>query len=206
MASRFLLLAFCSLVLVVGGHIGATYSLPIQPLVTTSAGQSSLPQSTTTTATPQIIATSTHSFNAGDFLDDADFDQLLLRLRSEADSSIRLNAANYVPDDADVDTIYEAFRAMEQTTVRAESTQSSATISPDQLTTTATPRITSTSATDEETATVDECPICLQDMTSDLFVAKCNHRFHYKCLLRWTSQVSVVSELSVESGDEVLRE
>ena len=42
--------------------------------------------------------------------------------------------------------------------------------------------------TKEYQATLDKCPICLCALGKKCYISSCNHRFHYKCIIKWILQ------------------
>jgi hypothetical protein len=47
--------------------------------------------------------------------------------------------------------------------------------------------------TEPETAEVEECSICLDDLAKDIAVLKCNHLFHYECINNWRNNTLNIS-------------
>ena len=108
----------------------------------------------------------------GDFLDDAEFDNLLLRLRRESEESI-LNPRNFVSDNAD----------LEQILALIESGPSSAA------------KLGGQSAGSGSTGgqqTEVECPICYEELAKERTLRPiCGHAFHERCLVSWQRYVGI---------------
>lgn len=37
----------------------------------------------------------------------------------------------------------------------------------------------------EENNTIDQCPICLDDISDNSYTLECNHKYHTECIVKW---------------------
>lgn len=149
-------------------------------------------------------ASSELASNNGDLIiDEEEYQNLLERLRKEAQESIKNNPSNYVSDDTDLDEILqliglnneeiENFSSSSSTTSgpsssRARPSRSSIRNRQVLQTTTATPQ-----------PTPDDCPICLEAMDPQRGredTLECGHRMHNNCLYKWHYRVGEATNQS----------
>lgn len=140
-------------------------------------------ENSTPTPRPRVV---TPNLNDGDYVNERQFQELLARLQRETADSVQLNPANYVRDDADIETILELIAASEELSTTTESSTQSLS--------------GQTSGGGQSSAQMrppfvnegpEECPICYEPLSHEpIRTTSCNHKFHRACLDKWTRDVS----------------
>lgn len=124
--------------------------------------------------------------NGDVIIDEDEYQELLRRLSDEAKSSTRDNPGNYVADDADLEQILSL---IDSGTTEDDSIGTSPSRSTTEIDQTGISRLTTFG--DER----DECPICLEEMSSreSEQLPICGHQMHKECIQRWIHDVSLSS-------------